>query len=228
MPPAPLTRSPRCEAGAASFHVFATRNTLEEATRPVLHPHAHRERLRTHPHAYQPASQIEIGARIVTRPASVKAIDRELLLKEGEADILADQACLTVKMVNRLLTDPHARQVAAGHVSRSGREGTPYDRHGKRRTQEQYATPAHGQSRAGPLLYVRQKQLRAGSGSVKSRSSNCHGTCHAPAENHTCDTFATNRSDEPLGMPVLPRCGGVQLTDSEYPSFVLRPPTFDR
>jgi hypothetical protein len=84
---------------------------LEEATRPVLHPHAHRERLRTHPHAHQPASQIEIGARIVTRPASVKATDRELLLKQGEADVLADQACLTVNMVNRQLTDPHARQV---------------------------------------------------------------------------------------------------------------------
>jgi hypothetical protein len=84
---------------------------LEEATRPVLHPHAHRERLRTHPHTHQPASQAEIGARIVARPASIKATDRELLLKQGEADVLADQACLTVNMVNRQLTDPHARQV---------------------------------------------------------------------------------------------------------------------
>ena len=105
---------PRCEAGAASFHVIATRNTLEEATRPVPHPHAHRERLRTHPHTHQPASQVEIGARIVARPASVKATDRELLLKQGEADVLADQAGMTVNMVNRQLTDPHARQVAAG------------------------------------------------------------------------------------------------------------------
>jgi len=87
---------------------------LEEATRPVLHPHAHRERPRIHPHTHHSASQVEIGARIVTRPASVKATDRELLLKQGEADVLVDQACLTVNMVNRQLTDPHARQVAAG------------------------------------------------------------------------------------------------------------------
>jgi len=85
---------------------------LEEATRPVPHPHAHRER--THPHTHQPASQVEIGARIVARPASVKATDRELLLKQGEADVLADEACLTLNMVNRQVTDPHARQVAAG------------------------------------------------------------------------------------------------------------------
>src|ERR1700739_1380429 len=100
MPPAPLTRSPRCEAGAASLHVIATRNTLEEATRPVLHPHAHCERLRTHPHTHHPSSPVEIGAWIVTRPASKKAADRELLLKQGEADVLADEACVTVNMVN--------------------------------------------------------------------------------------------------------------------------------
>jgi len=40
LPPAPLTCSSRCETGATSFHVIATRNTLEEATRPVLNPHA--------------------------------------------------------------------------------------------------------------------------------------------------------------------------------------------
>ena len=34
----------------------------EEATRPVLHPHVHRERLRTHPRTHHPASQVEIGA----------------------------------------------------------------------------------------------------------------------------------------------------------------------
>lgn len=41
----------------------------------------------------------------MSRPASVKATDRELLLKQGEADVFADEACLTVNMVNCQLTD---------------------------------------------------------------------------------------------------------------------------
>jgi hypothetical protein len=66
-------------------------------------------------------------------------------------------------------------------------------------------------------------------GSVKSRSSNCHRTCPpVPAENQTCDTFSTNRSDEPLEVPVHQGEQGAQSADGEYPSFVLRPHTFDR
>jgi hypothetical protein len=86
----------------------------------ILTPH--RERLRTHPHTHQPASQAEIGAQIVARPASVKATDRGLLLKQGEADVLADEAYLTVNMINRQVTDPNAGEIAAGNRSRSGLE----------------------------------------------------------------------------------------------------------
>jgi len=163
---------------------------LEEATRPVPHPHAHCERLRTHPHTHNPASQVEIGAGMLTRPASIKAADREFLLKQGEADVLADEACLTVNMVNRQVTDPHARQVAGGLVARSGREGTPHDRHGKHRTQEQYATPAHGQSRAGPLLTsarnnargIEQRQV-----TFFKRPSNMSCACRKPHLRHILD-----------------------------------------
>jgi hypothetical protein len=58
--------------------------------------------------------------------------------------------------------------------------------------------------------------------------SNCHRTCPVPAENKTCDTFSTNRSDEPLGVPVYQGEQGAQSADGEYPSFVLRPRLTDR
>ena len=42
------------------------------------------------------------------------------------------------------------------------------------------------------------------------------------------ETFSTNRSDEPLGVPVHQGEQGAQSVDGECPSFVLRRDTFDR
>src|ERR1700738_2629936 len=116
-PPILLGLSPHFKTDAPSTHfIILVCGHTKSAARPVIHPNLYQEHMRSVVYARHAASVLVSYAGMVLERASVEPTNGGLMLNEGKADVLPDEAVGAGQgrhATERKIADPNARQIAA-------------------------------------------------------------------------------------------------------------------
>lgn len=148
--PPTLLLSPHFKTDAPSTHfIILVCGRAKSAARPVIHPNLYQEHMPSVVYARHPASVLVSDAGMVLKRALVEPTNRGLMLNEGKADVLPDEAVGTGEgrhTTERKIADPYARQIAARRQCTLGSRRAAHERCDNPCAQEPDPTEPHDSS----------------------------------------------------------------------------------